>query len=251
MPLSRQKIQPRPFKRSVLMRELPQECKTPSPRDMARNCCIACTNMRHKIQRLQMSGLLVDMVSSTRAVGARRVCCSGAGFDPLSVLSWQEQCAMGLCPDCQKWEVVVPEGRGEEVVTLALWGDKYCAIKKKKIHGRFSETMTLANLVKTFNTDLTKFTKHLYVAYRQHNSCKTLFSSLRPGEVGSQEDYQQNVTMILSEDTTSAHMGVNTIAFAMAPFRLRGRTPGGRHPVHIARSEPQQLPGGGVSTIVC
>lgn len=216
-----------PFKRSVLMRELPQECRTPSTRDMARNCCVACTNTRHRMQRLRKAGLLVDMVSSTRAVAARRVCSSGAGFDPLAVLSWQEECAMGHCADCQQWEVVVPEGRGEEVVTLALWGEKFCPIKKKKIHGRFPETMTLASLVQSFNTELPKLTKHLYVAYRQHSSCKLLSNSLRPGEVSSQEDYQQNVTMILSEETTSAHMGANTKAFAMAPFRLRGRTPGG------------------------
>ena len=152
----------------------------------------------------------MDIINSTRAVAAFRVCNSNPGFDPMTVVSWQEECAMRQCDACPNWQLPIPEGRNEEVVTLALWGDKFCAIKGKKvrtyhvasitstllkIHGRFPETMTLQTLVNSFNSDLAKLTTHLYTAYRQWSSCKLLFNSLRPGEVATQEDYQQNVTV--------------------------------------------------------
>ena len=42
---------------------------------------------------------------------------------------------LGLCssPECPAWELEVPDGRGGEVVTLSLWGDKYDPVRKKKV----------------------------------------------------------------------------------------------------------------------
>ena len=215
------------FKRSVLMRELPQECKTPSARDFARNCCVTCTNFRHKMTRLRKCGLLMDTLNSTRAMGAKRVCSSTPGFYSLKVLSWGEKCGLGKCEKCPKWELQVPEGQSEEVVTVSLWGDQMCPIKGKKIHGRWPKTMSLGDLVKSFNSDLAKLTSHLYVAYRQWSGWKLVCSSLQPGQVGTQEDFQMNVGMVLSESTTSSHMGANSRDFMMYPETLRGITPAG------------------------
>ena len=54
-------------------------------------------------------------------------------FDPITVVSWQEECAMRQCDAYPNWHLLIPEGRNEEVVTLALWGDKFCPIKGKKV----------------------------------------------------------------------------------------------------------------------
>lgn len=41
---------------------------------------------------------------------------------------------LGLCsPECEAWELEVPDGKGGEVVTLSLWGDKYDPVRKKKV----------------------------------------------------------------------------------------------------------------------
>ena len=53
--------------------------------------------------------------------------------------------------------------------------------------------MPLTDLVGSFNKDLEDLTLHLYTAYRQWEACKLLFNNLRPGEVASQEDYQENM----------------------------------------------------------
>ena len=55
-----------PFHRSVLLRELPQECRTANARDFARNVCVTCTNFRHKMNRLRRAGFFVDSLCSTR-----------------------------------------------------------------------------------------------------------------------------------------------------------------------------------------
>ena len=121
------------FKKSVLIREIPQECRSPTTRDFARNSCVACTNIRAIMTRLRMAGLLQDILSSTRAIAALRVCNSYPEFDPLNVLSWKENCSHGLCESCPGWELQLPLGKEEEVVTVYLWGDNMCPIKKKKV----------------------------------------------------------------------------------------------------------------------
>ena len=75
----------------------------------------------------------MDIINSTWAVTAFWVCNSNPGFDPMMVVSWQEECAMRQCDACPNWQLLIPEGRNEEVVTLALWGDKFCPIKGKKV----------------------------------------------------------------------------------------------------------------------
>ena len=180
------------FKRSVLMREIPQECRTATSCDFARNSCVLCTNFRSMMARLRQAGLLRDKLASTRAMASLRICRCDQAFDPLNVLSWREECCLGKCVECPGWEVEVLEGREEEVVTVSLWGDEMCPIKGKKVHGRWPKTMTLAQLITSFNKELKSLTLHLYTAYRQWNACKTLFSNLAPGEIGVIEDYQQN-----------------------------------------------------------
>ena len=169
----------------------------------------------------------MDTLCSTRVMGARRVCSSTPGFDPRQLLSWGEECGLGRCQVCPKWELQVPEGWGEEVVTVSLWGDQMCPIKGKKVHGRWPKTMSLAELVQSYNSDLGALTSHLYVAYRQWSAWKVASTSLQPGQVCSQEDYQMNVSMVLTESTTSSHMGANSRDFMMFPKTVRGVTPAG------------------------
>lgn len=135
------------FHRSVLMREFPQECRTATARDYARNSCVLCTNFRAKMARLRKAGLLVDDLHSTRAMAARVVCSNHPEFEQLTVLSWKEPCCLGSCTNCPTWSLVVPEGRKAEVVTVSLWGDQLCPIRGKKIHNRFPVTMSLQELV--------------------------------------------------------------------------------------------------------
>ena len=41
---------------------------------------------------------------------------------------------LGLCSaKCPAWKLEVPDGRGGEVVSLSLWGDKYDPVRKKKV----------------------------------------------------------------------------------------------------------------------
>mgnify|MGYP007123568837 CR=1 FL=1 len=79
------------------------------------------------------AGLLADCLCSTRAMAASQCCSSQQGFDPLSPLSWGEECGLGVCPSCPAWRLHLPQDREGEVVTLHLWGDKFCPIKGKKV----------------------------------------------------------------------------------------------------------------------
>lgn len=102
-----------------------------------------------------------------------------------------------------------------------------CPIRARKIHGRWSETMTLAQLVASLNKDLEPLARHLYTAYHQWGACKLRFASLRPGEVGTQEDYQENQKKEMAVSTTSSHMGPNMEQFALYPIRGKLKTPAG------------------------
>ena len=54
-------------------------------------------------------------------------------MDRLKPLTWGESCAMGRCAACPLWRLEVPEERGGEVVTVALWGKQHCPIKGKEV----------------------------------------------------------------------------------------------------------------------
>ena len=88
----------------------------------------------HNITKLthRKAGLLKDTASSTRLMGSMQVC-NKPRMDRLAVLTWSEDCAMGRCKNCPTWKLEVPAGRGDEVITLALWGEMVCPIKDKKV----------------------------------------------------------------------------------------------------------------------
>ena len=81
----------------VLLRDWPQNFKTPSNRDLLRNVCPVHANFCHLLAALHAHGVARNLVLSCSGA-AFLVMCSSVNKDPMDPLSWSYSCAMGECP---------------------------------------------------------------------------------------------------------------------------------------------------------
>ena len=112
------------------------------------------------------------------------------------------------------------------IVTVALWGNKYDAVKGKMINNIHDYTFTIGELAGKFDEELLKLAKHIYTAAKQWEACKASAENLEPHIVVTIEDYQQNISVTHQEETTTAHFTANVAAVACYPVIVKFKLPG-------------------------
>ena len=139
-----------PFKKSVLLREIPPNFVLAGNRDFGLNVCTIHTNMRHIFAALLKVGLL-NCPNSCRIISSKTICNNKASFNELLPLTWSEECVVGTCRKCPDYKLICPEETKETMVLLPQWCTKMCDIKKKKINSLFNLPMKLDDIVKKYN----------------------------------------------------------------------------------------------------
>ena len=210
-----------PFSTKILIREWPQNVKLPTTRDFDRNCCPVHSNARRMSTALRKMGILTDIPDSCRAMSGL-VLCRGPSFSVLDQLTWSEDCGLRKCKNCPLYSTVVPDNLKSEMVTLSMWDNRLCPVRRKSIHALFPFTMSVQELAERFDKQLPDLASHIYRAGRQWEACKSNSQNLIPlKEILTVEDYQMNLEIIHVEATTSSFFGGNVLQIACYPVMIK------------------------------
>ena len=166
------------------------------------------------------------------------IMCQSEEVTTLDPLSWREDCVLGQCTNCPRYETECPADRLDDRVTVGLWGKQWDPIKKKDTNNLHNMEMSLGELVDRFDSSLPKLRKHVYVAYHQWSACREAGANLKTDTILSIEDYQMNLgkdclfllliliplflpEIKLSEETTTAHFSGNITQVACYPVLVK------------------------------
>ena len=99
--------------------------------------------------------LIQDVLASCHLMSSL-VICQKETVTPLDPLTWGYKCVMGDCDNCPHYKTIVPPEQKATKVTIALWGNKYDPVKKKKINNIHDYEFTLSKLAEKFDKELPK-----------------------------------------------------------------------------------------------
>ena len=212
------------FAVSTLLRVFPANAVTPKHRDIERSACPTHTNMRRLLAALQKSGVGLNVPTSCRAMVQLAMCSSDStDHDATDPTTWKRECAMGKCPLCPTPDLPISNADADRLVTISLWGQKWCNVKRKKVFGLFPETKTVSAAIKEFGAMLVKGKKHIFNAHHQWNFHQRMRDALGHEDVATVEDYQQNLLVEHRESPTSCHYASNQVTVALYPIGVEFR----------------------------
>ena len=216
------------FGAKTLDREWPQNVVTPTSRDLQRNVCPIHANAR-RLQTCLKKNLDVDIPTSVRLMCASSICVK-PGCDVLDPLTWDANCVDAKCRDCPQQETYVSPDMRDVQLRLALWGTKVDEVKGKPINALHEYVMTFGEVADRFDKFLPKLVKHVYNAAVQWDREKMCREEMEELTVTTVEDYQQNILLTHSEETTTSHYTANQVQLALFPVSVSFRLPGEEKP---------------------
>ena len=207
------------YKSRAILHAWPKNFKTPSARDRRRNVCPIHSNFERLHHSLVSRGIACNIALSCRAACSLAMC-DRDGVESQNPLTWNYDCAMGVCTDCPDLLADVKDHvDANSTVDFTQWkkGSTSRTSGPAEIFGLFNVTLTVLEAIELLKMRVVELKSHIFVAYNQWRAKKLCEEHLDTNTLMLVVDYQQNLTVELSESTTTTVFGGNSVQIGQFP----------------------------------
>ena len=146
--------------------------------------------------------------------------CDIEGVESQNPLTWNFECAMGKCSQCPVLPVELRDNVDlNSMIEFTQWkkGSTGRTTGPAEIFGLFTVCLSGEEAVNLLKKQVVELKSHIFVAYNQWRAKKLCEQNLDSETIMLVVDYQQNLTIELSESTTTTVFGGNAVQIAQFP----------------------------------
>lgn len=219
-----------PYKLSTFTTAVPRNVVPATVNDSVQNVCTIHSNVRRSIRAYNIWSArrkLSCLPSSTFQL-VHLTICEQAG-DMSDPANWGLECCEGDCPDCGvgRWVEGLTNAhrnRLAENIKFSSWKAVLDPADGKKKKILVTETVKLREFLDLLKSFMTEFALHIKTMFAQWEVCKQPLEKNTEEEGGLvvrvREDFQEDMQVLLREETVSTHRGTGKITVNLFPVAL-------------------------------